>query len=296
MGVVSVDEIRGPRTGTQGRDWTRTYTRAFRVITDDPNIGPRTVAMAVGLQIGDHYQNSDGSEHDNGSYVMDIAVAEEGEDGKSWIVTYSYGPYDPAQWPENPLTKPPDVQWGFSPMTKVASEDINGSAVVNSANDYFDPPIEIEDPRVTLSFVRNEPVFNPARAYAYRNAINTDSFLGCDPLTVKVTQISGVRQWDQYLSSINYGGASGFYWTVTYEFEFNPDKWTFKILDQGMRKIDTATGQQAQILESGIPISSPKLLDGNGQPIEPGDDPVFLEFHLFPEKEFGGLMIEYPGP
>lgn len=293
MSIISSFEIAG-RNGAISRDWTRTYRRVFRVVTSDPHVGPRKAAEAVGLQIGDAYRSADGSEFDNGSYVQNISVDEEAEDGRSWIITYDYGPYDPTVYPENPLFKGPEVQWGWAPFTRIIDCDCYGHVCLNSAGDPFDPPIEADDPHITLTIVRNEPSFSPDRAYTFRNAINADSFLGLRPYVVKVNQISGVRQWDPYLAALNQNG--GFYWSVTYEFHFNPDTWINYTVDRGMRKLNPATGKQAPIMEGGAEITSPRNLDGNGQPLPIGSQGVLIEFHIYPELTFAGLMIEYPGP
>lgn len=295
MAVTEVKPLRTGKDRTIGKDWKRTYTRTWQVITDDPNTGPITVTAAVPVAIGDRYTNDNGTEQDYGSFCISIRTTVVAEDGLQWNVVAEYGAFDPTQWPENPLLKPPDIEWTFKPFEKTVDEDIDGNAVVNTAGDAFDPPLTCEDPRPVLMISRNEATFDPSLAYTYKNAVNTDVFFGAEPSKCKVSQISGRRQWDQYLSSIDQNG--GFYWTVTYEFEFTPDTWQKKVLNQGLRKLNESTGQQEQITIGGAPITSPVLLDESGQPLEPGAEPYILEFRVYPEFAFADAFnLEYPGP
>ena len=46
MAVISVNEIRGVRTGGINQQWKRNYTRAWRVITDSPLTGALEARLA----------------------------------------------------------------------------------------------------------------------------------------------------------------------------------------------------------------------------------------------------------
>ena len=67
---------------------------------------------------------------------------------------------------QNPLLQPIDVKWSNRSQEIVADIDINGNPVVNTAGDPFDPPLMEDDPRPVLTIVRNEAIFNQARAVA----------------------------------------------------------------------------------------------------------------------------------
>jgi hypothetical protein len=296
MAVIAVGEIGPGRKHTYSRDWTRTYERQFRVETDSAETGPievRDALLSLATPVGMGSRYDIGSEFDNGSFAGEISCECTDSDGKGWIVTVSYTAVDPAQKPENPLEHPLEIEGGFAPFDRIVDEDQDGNAVVNAAYDYFDPPVTVEDPRPTLTLVRNEAAIDWALIYMYRNAVNTDVFWGAAPGQVKVVGIKPKRMWDQYLAAYNIT-PGGYYWVTTYEFDFNPDGWHSKVLNQGMRQL--VSGVQTQISIGGIPITSPALLDATGAVLTPGADPVYLEFVVYPEKEFSIFNLNNPGP
>lgn len=305
MAVLSVSEVFSGRSRKVAKDWTRTYTRTFRVITDNSHDGGQEVTYAVPIVFGSIYTNGfsgfggvgayTATEYDGGAFANEFNAEPDGaDDGKSWLVTVGYGPFDPQQFPENPLLKPLEIEGGFNPYEEVVDEDQTGKAVVNSASDPFDPPITEEDPRQVLTIVRNEPSFDWATAYQYRNAVSSDEFWGAAPGQAKVVRISAKRAWDQYLAA-NSITPGGFFWIVTYEFEFNIKGWHRFVLDQGMRKL-SGGNQSLIVLLDGTSVTSPVLLDGNGGVLAASAEPVFLEFITKPELPFAIFNLENPGP
>lgn len=278
MQVISVDEIFEGRQSSQDQLWKRTYTRIFRVVTDDPHVGSGAVRAAVPVAIGMKY--STGYETDFGAYCQKITATQESVgDGKSWLVTCEYGPYDSTQWPENPLDRQPEISWEYQQYQEVASEDINGDSIVNSAGDPFDPPIMKDFSRPILTLVRNESNFDPLLAYNNRDKVNSNSFFGADAGQVKCQSITPRRVFNQDI---------GWYWTVTYQFIFNDKGWKPQIYDMGFRQLDPSDDtKRIEITdEHGQRISSPWPLDENGQPLAPGDKPATIEFEIYESIDF----------
>ena len=216
MAITSITEIMvraaGPRTGTSAR--APPIRGKFRVLTDSQSWGPNMVLQAFGYSYGDVYQQYT-LEQDKYAWLHGMDIEEEGEDGIGWIVTLNYGWYDANQAgggpSQNPLDMPIEVSWSLRDHETVLDTDQNGNAVLNTAGDPLDPPAVIDDPRLVMTVVRNEQLFNIAWVLKYRNAVNSDSFAGFDPLTCKVLNISGRSQWHQ---------DAGWYYQTTYEFEF----------------------------------------------------------------------------
>lgn len=287
MAVISTDEQKAGRSGKRTGDWTRTYTRTWRVITDDPQTGPIEAAGGIGVGIGDYYKTA--SEDDIGSFCNEIDATVEGEDGQSWIITVTYGPYNPNTNPKDPTERPIQVNWGTAQFQRVADQttdqntDGSPKAVVNSAGDRFDPPIMKDDSRPVLVIVRNEPTFNQDLAALYRDSINIDPFWGHDPYTVKCLSIE---------AQLTHNPDIGYYWPVTYKFEFNDDGWISQILDAGFRELNAGgTDAQAILDYKGLPVANPALLDGHGKKLAEGSDAVFLEFNIYKEMSFEGLNL-----
>jgi hypothetical protein len=294
MAVTSVREVFDRRSSKQNAQWQRTYTRVWEVETDSPYIGPGTARAAIPVSLGNHYKvlAADGTtvvEEDTGSFATEIeaTASSHADDGCTFEVTVQYTPYDPTQWPQNPINYPIRVGWGFAKFETVVEEDKDGNKVTNSAGDYFDPPITMDDTRPLLKVTRNEATYNPAMAKTWKDTINSLTWNGFDPYTVKVGEITG---------DLQYNPECGFYFEVTYEFEIEVKGWRKLILDQGLRALDSGTGKQYAILdEKGEEITSPVLLDGSGNKLANGASPVYLSFKVYTEADFTPLNITLAG-
>lgn len=298
MAVTEVTEKVDGASASVDKYFVKTYVRVFQVVCSDNFTRAGTAISAVGIGIGDHYKilAPDGItvlEEDTTSFCQDISctVASQADDGCQWDVTLKYGPFggEAQVFPENPLDHPLVLSWGSARFEETAEADRDGNAILNSAGDYFDPPPTRDDSRIILKIVRNESTFSPTLAQTWKNTVNDADWTVANETfpanTVKVIDITG---------ELSYNAKCGYYWPVTYEFEINPDTWTRKILDQGMRARNPGTGKLVAVLdEKGQSVSSPVLLDGAGSQLTTGNDPVFLEFELCPESDFSLLNFDF---
>lgn len=271
MAVVSVTELpqRSTTRSANGGYPTRSYKRVLSVTTDTPNMGPGAVLDALGYRNGQPYQFA--NESDTSTYLQEISCDDDAEDGMSWLVSLSYGPYDPE------TSEQPELSGNFRSQTVPLERDVDGAPIVNSAGDPFiDPPIEGEDSRLIINIVRKQDSCPWALIYQYKNAVNSDPFLGADPGTWKVVNIAPVRLWDQ---------DKGFYFKITYEFEYNPDGWRAKPLNAGYRCKGT-DGKIVRAMDKGTPVPHPVLLSGSGARLSESDPPVYLDFKVKPELPF----------
>lgn len=288
-GVIAVWEDTDKREGAVDANFLRTYKREFIVQTDNPLVGCKAVALAfsratgIGIgtpyfigawdpiaNIGDFYH-----EADPGSFCRSLIPKVFSADGANWKVSIEYGPWDP-RIEENPLDKKLELEWDWVQFEKIADVDRDGKAVVNSAGDYFDPPIVMDDSRPILRIVRNEPDFSMAYASDYRDSINDGPWYGYPAYTVKCTSITAKLEY-----SMNIPGDNKWYWTLTYVFHLNPDGWDKEVLDQGLR----SSGGEP-IIKGGVPATSPVLLDGAGEPAASGADASYLKFGIYKTRDF----------
>lgn len=281
MGILSIDEISDDRAGAADTGNGRSYVRRFRVLTDTPAIGPHLVGAATGIRFGDRY-GAGTFESDQYAYCTSIEASQEEGDALGWIVTATYGAFDAITaggGPDNnPLLMPIDIEWSFRNQEKVCQYDVNNKAILNTANDPFDPPLIIDDPRPLLTVVRNEAIADIEALYSYRNAVNSDPFGPWGPQMARVVNIRPKSLFHQYV---------GWYWQVTYEFEFNPpDGYRPKVLNMGMRKISQTTNQPVPIVLNGVPVSQPMLLTQFGYLAKPTDEPYWLQFQVYNELPF----------
>jgi hypothetical protein len=294
MSLLSATEMmeEGSREAHWSLDGGRTYQRKFRCITNRQDDGPNTVLGQFGTNYGDLYNPSynTSTEQDLFACVQAIDIEPEGNDGLMWIITLSYGWYNPLQAgggkEQNPLQMPIEVSWALRDHEAVLQYDVNGNPVLNTAGDPYDPPVVIDDPRLVMTVVRNEAQFNVGWVLAYRNAVNSDPFAGFPALMCKVLNISSRSQWHQDV---------GWYYQTTYEFEFTTSQIDYdtqtgfreKIVSMGFRAISSVTGLPYHITLKGVPISAPMTLDKSGYLLGGNNTtPYYQTFQAYAELPF----------
>lgn len=289
MAVTSVDEIKGRRRSSQDSLWRRTYTRVYRVQTDDPSTDALTVRTASGLpSIGNTY--SVGSVHDYGAFVQSIEASEETEDGKSWIVTVEYGPYDAGQFPSNPVQWPLRVSFSQQKYELAVGQDRNGNAILNSAKDPYKDPVTIDQSRTIITAVRNEPIasFDLTLAESYYDKVNSATWNGFTARTVKLDSITTSQP--QYDSNNQI-----YYFEVTYTFAVKRDKWNSKILDSGFNELDSSSPARQQPVRDaqGQPVTEAVPLDGSGHRLATSGSPVFTEYEIYDQADFSVFNMDF---
>lgn len=299
MAIVQVKELPerqgsiGMETVNQGWWWKRTYKRVFAVLTSskyddvwavrqaiDPNTGVKIPPLGFVYTNGAPIESERWT--DLGSWVQNVDCEEQERctqtGGSWWEVTVNYGPYDPGQFPQNPFQRPLEIAWSDSVFQTVVLYDNQGRAILNSAGDAFDPPVEADDNRPMLTVSRAEATYDPILTYNYRDAVNADPFWGFPPLVWKMKSRRGTRTYNP-----DAGTTSGYYWEVNYEFELNPLGWTRWILDQGLKVAGAGGGAQAINAKDGggENVTSPILLNGRGAILPAGAPPVFLPYNIY---------------
>lgn len=306
--VASIAEDYAPasRRGSWAADETRinrTYSTRLKVTTTRFDLGPLGVINALGVRIGDSYRfpiySSVATETDTGSFVQSIEVEQDAEGGCQWAVTIEYGPFDvPALLGTNyvsqgiidPTARAWEVYWDSAKYKRSRPYDQSDPplAYVNSIHDPLLDPPETEETRPVLKLVHVEPSYNEGLANAYRDTTNADTFLGCDPNTVKCRDIRGELHWD---------ADWGIVWQITYEFEFrvdDPENNGFyqMLLNQGYRYKKNGSGNPINAVDdNGQNVTDAILLKKNGDKLPTTDDPYFLQFTEFPQVSFEGLNI-----
>lgn len=287
---MTIKELPNQRTAAINAQRQRSYARTWRVIVDSAAVGPGAARDAVPVAVGNTY--STGSETDAGAFCLAINAVDEGaSDGKSYLVTATYGPPELAPSrteADNPLDEPFELSWGGLSLEKVLDIDEDGYAIVNSAGEPFDPPVTVEDNLPILNIVRNESraSFDPTLIYRYRRARNSDAFWGADPGQVRIMPITAEYPWHP---------ACGRYWRVTYQFVFNDEGWTRKLLDLGFRTLSgsgSSTVLKQVVDAKGVPVSTPVLLDGLGHKLAPGATPVAVEYAVYKSLPFAIFNLD----
>jgi hypothetical protein len=302
--ILSISDVRGNRSVSWSGQGGRSYSQQLRVITDDPQMGPRAVAKALSFKVGAGYSHpitTPATEWDYGNYLQGFDIKEEGDDGRQWLCTLTFGPFN---WVEqggatteaagegqtDPFKVPIKVSFGTAKFERNCVKDNQGLPVLNNVGDPFDPAIKRDDSRATLTLVRNEPTFNSQYVQTFKDTVNKGVFLTIyQPNTVKCSDVTAER---------DYQADWGYYWVVTYQFEIREfvvdalnniiyEGWTEVVLNTGLRELDTTgpSGSLAPILIKGAPVTSPVMINKDGL-YNPQSEPAYLRFQLYPLQDF----------
>jgi len=194
-----------------------------------------------------------------------------------WKVTVHF------KYVPDPLSQPAVISYDFVQSTEPVEQDADGNALLNSADEPFDPPPSDEVYDLVMAVEVNWGSFDALQAAQYINAINSDVFFYgiFSPATVRCTRFSGTPDRVANLE----------YYKVSLEFAARADGWKRRLLDQGYR-IKTGTDDDGNTTyqqlkdEDGNLLTQPVLLDGNGERLAAGQPPVYLESNKYKSQPF----------
>lgn len=286
--ILSVTEQPEGWSGNRTEKGDYEFNRVFYVLTQTMNVGPFGVLSAVdpvtGMAVpGDFDDYHAGDDALGFAFVKSKTARRDRVQPRLWIVEVRYSTAKDTQErqiAENPLDRPAVYSWDSVTYQKVVAKDKDDQAVVNSAGERFSPLPTMDDNRPVLRVERNEATFNESRAIDYQDAVNTDMFRGFDPGQAKVAKITGTTAYEN----------SVFYWQVTYEIHFRREGWRLEILDEGTYTT-TALGVKLLFFDVRGQIMQSGLLDGHGNELADGSDPVFLPFDVYKKRPFNVLGL-----
>lgn len=198
---------------------------------------------------------------------------------------------------ENPLLRRASFTWSTVQYQQGITIDADGKAIVNSAGDPYDPPVEIQLSRAVCSISKNVTGI-PSWILEYENAINSDAF-AIDGLAVPqyAARLSGIALSEIKREKIA-AGVEFQYRVFTCKLEFKRELWyPLKVLDYGYRRYDpNDTTKRIPIYEDGTsnsrPVTTPRLLDGFGGvlPNPSQETAEFQRFNVYPKLPFNAFI------
>lgn len=184
-------------------------------------------------------------------------------------------------------------------------------ALVNSALQPLDVQHLMELDTQTITISKYVPQWNNQTAQFWIGAVNKADF------DFQLRDLNGRFSFDALTLKVrNFGATSDFIngktaWKQTIELSYNPLGWRLSVLDSGFgprqmlsdRKYKSTTGERISAAdvqknggvgvftdENGNPTSVPRLLNGDGEELPAGQDPVFLIYQIYErEANFGQL-------
>lgn len=328
MSVVSAKQIHDSTNGTFTKR-ARSQSVVYRVQTDDPQDGPNTVVSSSSLpSLGSYYSFGGESDtvsrltrkvarRTSNRLVWTVECQYETPGSKSGSPSGKQRYDENGEEVENPLDEFRRVSVRSTKLTlpveeaELLSAGFPGRAqntfgpVTNSAGQPFNPPLTQEVPITVITLTDNREEWPEALAEA-EGKVNSDFFSiirkGYAPLFVPhdcmCDSVSGSLMFE----------AGVFFWEVEIVILYNPLKWRTQVLDRGFlhnAEEGDPDGEGGTVTEGdilagaaplrgaadnfGVPYSEPILLDGQGNALERGAEPVFLEYRVYEETPFTPL-------
>jgi hypothetical protein len=288
MAIIKMGEVSGqsldyskPYDSTSTRKWLAVTSHNFHTSSDvyqyglDNSILPLPYVSFHPVLVG-HLCRSIKITQDNGA-------------PRQWTIEaeYSSKPTKEDESEENPLNRPARIRWRTSNYQKAIWQDINSKAILNSAGDYFDPPVEVDRAYWTVSVSKNVPDV-PTFILDYENAVNNAAItIGGVVIGEHEAKLSDIE-----ISELKIEGDYQ-YFEFSYTLERRREKWIpFKVLDQGLRF--KSGSDRKHIMDQSSPprpVSSPRLLDGSGAVLSnpTPDNAVYREFTVYYARNFSVL-------
>ena len=282
MAVVDSRELFRGRGGSQKYGEVPTYKREFLVRVDSMATSELLIAQAPGIAMLDAHPDQ------ANALLNDVSVTQDGDSPFHYRVSLSYGVLEDAD--ENPLDRPDQFNYTgaiTSGPAFIHYGDGNDSpkVIVNTAGDPLEG-MEMEKAEWRISISGNRSVFNKSMAANYLNTINSDTYSGLEPGTVKCQGISGSRK----IELVN--GSKLVYWEVNVELAHRGENWRLKTWDVGFNEI--VDGERKKILDAAKKEVSQPVALHEGEQKAAGEEPDMLTFKIYKEKTFTGIFPALP--
>jgi hypothetical protein len=287
MTVTAVREIIDGRGATQRFGENVKCKRTFMVTVDEPSTSVSEISGSVYSSYGVRWLTS----HPEfpAVYVTDIACSNDG-DPLHYKVEATYDLIKPEDREPMPWDRLDKFQFSGSTTTGPAIVHYNDGfespkLIVNSAGDPLEGA-EKEFSQWQIQITGNRQAFPYATAMDYMNTVNSDTWSGFPPGTLKVQSISGQREVEQV------NGSEVTYWTVTVDIAYRPEGFALKLWDIGFNEI--SGGRRKKILDQlKEPVSDPVALSG-GVAKSAGSPPDMLTFKVYDQLPFTNVFTALP--
>lgn len=281
MSIIPIEVCDG-RGGQQSFGQNVKCKRTFAVIVDDPTTPVSAIAQSCGIGWLDPHPEFP-------VYCTEINTQQDGSP-LHYKVEFTYDLVKPEDQAVAPWDRADKFTFSGSTTTGPAYVHYNdgfGSPkfIVNSAGDPLEGA-EKEFSQWHVQITGNRQSFPYSVAMAYVNAVNSDSWSGFPPGTIKCQSINGQREIEQV------NGEDVAYWQVSVDLAYRQEGFALRLWDVGFNEI--VSGKRKKILDQHKePVSEPVALD-NGAAKAPGSPPNMLTFRVYNQLPFSGVFTQLP--
>lgn len=292
MAFVSYDELTvfGLKGSSDNRGKvTESAQRQFRLIGDAPATDDEASARAYLASLGVSYEAAH-PRLGTAYRCKDISVDRESQ--LTWMATAGYRTpvfdyNDPDPGVAYPWNQPATVDFFDIVTNGQIDEDVNGDPLMTAANepiegltrDFSDLGIRIKRAFLT---------FSGAAYYTYKDAVNSDTYLGFAPGLLRVVGLTATQALFQ--GSIVYYDVQADI-AVRKPYRTTAAKaWYLRVLHQGYMARPSSMDEPAlATLPDGNYANKPILLDSDGVALADAGTPDWLEFEVYESAAFSGM-------
>jgi hypothetical protein len=295
MSVVSVNLLFTGKSATEDLQYRRTYRETWEVICSSLSDDEQVVANATGVP-----KRGQSHRRDPLAVVKDREISQSEDSPYIWYVSLTYDTQldlpqatnpdgetlSPQELAENPLLRPAVWKISGQKTSEVCAEwlplDAAGNlgktfkAIVNSALLPFDPPAMCEVSRPLLRVTKNVKEVSLEYLLRLQDAVNDRVWRNLPKWTARVDSYEANNKTENGVSFVE----------LTLDIALRAETWLLQILDAGLlERIETANPKPPfNKIKIWTPIKDPfghfgtvQPLNGSGQRLAPGADPVFLK-------------------
>jgi hypothetical protein len=152
--------------------------------------------------------------------------------------------------------------------------------LTNSAYDYF-PGLMTQESLVRATVQKNYAAL-PSSWFAVNNFVNSDTYLGCGPGTLRVAGITANRVTEVF------GASEVSYWSATATIVFRQSGHQLQLPDIGWNFLDGGQKRRAMVFDfqNSEWVASPNPVGLNGSGAQTGGQPAILQRRVNPEAAF----------
>ena len=292
MAVRYVDQLfsSGVKTQVDDRGWTTATAQIrFNAFVETPDDNEAIVKADARIPF-------ERSRHPlfAGLFCNGVSVDRRGPLHFEVSADYASPPYkDAAGQQQGPLSQPTQVSFFTITSEEPIDEDIDGKPVVTACGE----PIAgltrpISDLGLRLS--KNFATFDPASFYTYIDCVNSDTFIGFPPGTLRIANISADEQF-----FTDDDGNSIPYWSVQVEIHArkpyrttNQKAWWKRVRHEGyqVRPTGQPTAKPVRAVDGNKePVTQPVQLDEQGFQLADQQQATWREFNVFQNVNFASM-------
>lgn len=300
----------------------RNYKVKHLVLADNYNEGPSQVLVAAGLpNIGAFWDY--GTDLDDWAFctpqrsVKRFTNVPQNQKFLYWEVTSNFTTNQETkrcqdESIEDPLLEPDRISGSFVKYTKEVTRDKDGNRIKTSSHEIIKgAQVEFDHNRPTVTISQNRPSLGLEEFSPMVDTVNDSTLWGLGPRKIKLSNVS----WSREIF-----GTCDYYYVRTFEFDVDFNGFDKEALDEGTKVLNghwstdqtgTGTGLASTWVLDDIDGSPPNknnpqhfirykdrngensrvVLNGNGEPLDGDDTPVFIDIQYYSESNFLSLGI-----